>query len=62
MDLSKIDNIAFAGIDRNDHPDYSNSYIESADYDGVSMTADQLADLEEAYPDWIYEQLVECLN
>ena len=62
IDLSKIDNIAFAGIDRNDHPDYCDAYIESADYGGVPMAADQLANLEEAYPDWVYEKLVDYLN
>ena len=62
MDLSKIDNIAFTGIDRNDHPDYANAYIDSADYDGVPMTADELATLEESYSDWVYKKLVDYLN
>lgn len=35
----------FAGINWNDYPDFSDIYIESADYDGLPMDGDQLDEL-----------------
>ena len=42
MRYELIDNIEFGGIDWNDYPDFSDMYIECADYDGVPMDGDQL--------------------
>ena len=45
MIFKLITNIEFGGIDWEDHPDYSDIYIVSADYDGVIMDEDQLDEL-----------------
>jgi hypothetical protein len=45
MKIELIDNIIFAGINWNDYPDFSDIYIESADYDGLPMDGDQLDEL-----------------
>jgi hypothetical protein len=45
MKFELIDNIEFAGIDWADFPDFSDMYIESADYDGLPMDGDQLDEL-----------------
>jgi len=42
MKIELIKNIEFGGIDWTDYPDMCDVYIESADYDGVPMDADQL--------------------
>lgn len=45
MELSKIDNVVVCGVDPTDYPDFCDAYIESADYDGVPMTEEQLDEL-----------------
>jgi len=45
MNIELIDNIVFDGINWNDYPDFSDVYIESADYDGMPMDGDQLDEL-----------------
>lgn len=52
MDYSKIDNIQVEGIDTKDYPDFCDAYIASADYDGVPMTEEQLANLDS---DFVWE-------
>ena len=57
MDLTKIDNIIIDGIDHADHPTYCDAFILSADLDGVEMTDKQLDDLNENYPDFVYDSV-----
>jgi len=47
MDYKKIDNIEISGIDMKDYPDFCDSFIISADYDGKPMTDEQLDELNE---------------
>lgn len=62
MDLSKIKNIVFSGIDHGDHPDYCDAYVGSAEWeDGTPLTDDQLDDLKNKHPDWTYEKLMNYL-
>ena len=44
---SKIDNVVFDGIDKNDHPDYCDAYVISADYEGNPMSSDDIDELNE---------------
>ncbi len=44
-----ISNVSIDGVDFNDHPDYCDAFIDSADYDGKKMTDKQLDDLNEDY-------------
>ena len=61
MALNKIDNIEFDVIEPKDHPDYTNAYIVSADYNGVEMDEDNINKLNEN-SDFVHEQLIEHLN
>jgi hypothetical protein len=54
IDLTKVTDIVFADIDFADYPDFSDAYIESADYDGEPMTQEQIESLP---PVFFYEQL-----
>ena len=47
FDYSKITNIEMDNVNWNDYPDFTDAYIESADYDGVPMTESQLDDLND---------------
>jgi hypothetical protein len=44
---SKVSNIEVDGINHADHPDYSDAFIISADYDGRPMTEDEINELNE---------------
>ena len=45
MDLTKIDNIKFEGVDNNDYPDFCDAYICSAEYNNVPMTDGEIDEL-----------------
>jgi len=45
IDAKQIDNIVLGG--ENDYPDFSDAYIESADYKGKPMTQSQLDAINE---------------
>jgi hypothetical protein len=45
MNIELISNLHFGGIDWSDYPDMVDVYVESADYDGIPMDADQLEEL-----------------
>lgn len=61
MDLSKIDNIEFGGVNHKDAPDYSDAYVLSADYNGVPMNANQLNDINEN-AQFVHDKLMDHLN
>jgi len=55
-----IDNVYVQGIDTLDYPDFCDAYIESADYDGVAMTEEELEELNED-GDFVYQCLTNQL-
>lgn len=57
LDVTKVSNIVFDGIDHKDYPDYSDAYVESAEYEGEPMTEEQLDELNECC-DFVYEKLL----
>ena len=60
MDLKKITDIVVEGIDKADYPDFCDSFIESAYYDGKPMTEEQLEELNEN-KDFVYECIINKL-
>ena len=61
MDLSKVDDLEFDGIDSKDHPDYSDAYICRGCYDGKEMTEEQIEDLNYNEREFVYEALMNYL-
>ena len=47
MELSKIENVVFGGIDMSDYPKFCDAYIESADYNGRPATEAELEVMQE---------------
>ena len=45
MDIDLISNITFGGIEWNGYPDFSDIYVESADYNGRAMDGYELDEL-----------------
>lgn len=60
MDYSKIDNIVFEDVDRLDYPDFCDPFISSADLDGISMTEDELNEINED-SEFVHEKLFDYL-
>ena len=60
MDITKINNIEFDGIDYKDAPDFCDAFIISADYNGKEMTNEQLNNINEN-SDFVHEQLYNYL-
>jgi hypothetical protein len=58
LDYRLIDNIKWDGIDHIDYPDYADSYIVSADYDGRPMTQEEIESLDST---WVYARLMEYI-
>lgn len=61
MDLNKITNVVVGNVDFKDYPDFTDAYIESADYDGEEMTEDQLDEINEDR-DFVYEQAISTIQ
>lgn len=61
LDLSKIDNMEFDGVDFRDYPDFVDAYIYAADYYGKPMTDEQLDYLHDAHSDFVNEQVYESI-
>ena len=61
LDLSKIEDIEFDGINHSDYPDFCDAFISSATYQNRDMTEEELEVLDEEYRDWVYEKLMDYL-
>ena len=60
MNYDLINNIELDGIDVNDYPDFCDAYIVSAEYDGETMTDEQIDNLNDDYDfvhDCVYAEL-----
>ena len=56
IDYTKIDNIVIGDLDTTDYPDFSDAYIESADYDGQPMSEEMLEEVNNN-KDYIHESV-----
>ena len=60
MDLSKISNVVVGGIDFSDYPDFSDSFIESAYFDGKPMSEKELEELNKD-GEFVYESVIKSI-
>lgn len=60
LDLTKVTDIEFEGIDMADYPKFCDAYIESAVIDGVEATEQELDVINNNYS-FVYEKLQEWL-
>lgn len=60
IDYNKISNVCINDLHYSDSPDFSDAFIESADYCNKEMTADQLETLNEDR-DYVYERIIDFL-
>jgi hypothetical protein len=61
IDVNKLENIEVDGIDTRDYPDFVDAFISYAEMDGVELTDEQLDELNDNYPDLIYDCVINHL-
>lgn len=59
LDTAKISNASIADVDFNDHPNYVDAYLDSADYEDRKMTEEELDWVKDNCLEWIHEQVIE---
>lgn len=61
LDLTKIDNIQMGDVNLSDYPEFSDAFIESADYNGVEMTQAQLDFLNDNHQEFVYDNAYQSI-
>ena len=61
IDLSKLTNLEFDGVNHNDYPDYCDAYLSSAELNGEELTLDELEYINENNVDFVYDELMKYL-
>ena len=59
FNTEEISDVVWDSINYNDHPDYSDAFIVSANYRGKKMTESEIILLMDNYPDWCYDNLIQ---
>ncbi len=62
FDYSKIDSVWVEDIDFNDVPDFVDTYIDRAEYNGEPMTEEQLDDLNDNHREFVHESTMNQLH
>mgnify|MGYP003154449237 CR=1 FL=1 len=58
FDVNEVEINEWDGIDHSDHPDYVDAFPSSVTYNGEEMSEQQINDLCEEHPDWVYNELI----
>ena len=70
LDVRRVVDIEFDGIDHKDHPDYCDAFIISAFYEVlvgdrvvglIDLTETEIELIEDEYPEWVYDKLMEVI-
>ena len=62
LDLSKIEDIEFDGINHDDYPDYCDAFVTAATYKGRDLSEEELEWVGDEHGDWVYEKLMDYLH
>ena len=61
IDFKKVEVIEIDNIKHWDYPDYVDAYISEADYNGKPMSDKMLDEINDNYPDFVYEQVMKYI-
>lgn len=61
LDLRKIDNMEFEGIDFADYPDFVDAFLVAADYNGKELTEEQIDYINDEHYDFVNERVFSSL-
>ena len=61
LNLSRIDNMEFEGVDFADYPDFVDAFLTAADYNGKELTEEQIDYINDEHYDFVNEQVFQSL-
>jgi len=63
FDINQLDDIQLADVDIKDYPDFCDAYVESASYNGIELTDEQLEELNmsDETREWVNANAYESL-
>jgi hypothetical protein len=61
LDLRKVDNMEFDGIDFADYPDFVDAFLVAADYDGRELSEEEVDYINDEHYDFVNEQVYQSL-
>lgn len=61
LDLRKVDNMEFDGIDFSDYPDFVDAFLVAADYDGRELSEEEVNFINDEHYDFVNEQVYQSL-
>ena len=61
IDLRKVENMEFEGIDFADYPDFVDAFLVAADYDGKELTEEQIDYINDEHYDFVNERVYSSL-
>lgn len=61
LDLRKVENMEFEGVDFADYPDFVDAFLVAADYDGKELTEEQIDYINDEHYDFVNEQVYASL-
>ena len=61
IDIKKIDNMEFEGVDFKDYPDFVDAFLVAADYDGKEMTEEQIDYINDEHYEFVNEQVYDSI-
>ena len=61
LDLKKVDNMEFDGIDFADYPDFVDAFLVSADYDGRELSEEEIDFINDEHYGFINERVYSSL-
>ena len=62
IDFKKVEVLEVSDINHYDYPEYCDAYISEANYNGNPMNNDMLDEINDNYPDFVYQQVWAFIN
>jgi len=61
LNLSKIENMEFEGVDFSDYPDFVDAFLVSADIDGRELTEEEVDYLNDEHYQFVNESVFDSI-
>ena len=61
IDFKKVEVLEVSDINHYDYPEYCDAYISEANYNGKPMSDKMLDEINDNYPDFVYEQVMKYI-
>jgi hypothetical protein len=61
LNLSKIENMEFEGVDTSDYPDFVDAFLVSADIDGRELTEEEVDYLNDEHYEFVNESVFDSI-